>query len=411
MQIALVATGTRGDVQPLLAFATAVQAAGHDVRVVAGSNFSGWIQGHGLAVFPTADVTALFQSPAGLRWAEASSPLVQLRAMRELMRGTIHDTVRDMQQSTAGADVVIGGLLSEPYLQAISEKGGARQLTAALQPTRASAVGATSLLAVLPARTSPLNRWAGTLAEHMTWTLAREGTALLRAALGLPAHNSRSYRAAMRRTPAVYAMSPTVVPPAPDINALISGYWFLDEAVAPPAELVQFLAAGPPPVYVGFGSMPSSDPNALLGMIGAALDAVGRRGVVARGWAGPTRAAVPPHLHVVDSIAHSWLFPQVAAVVHHGGAGTTAAGLRAGRPTLIVPHIADQPYWAGQVHALGVGARPLPRARLTTATLIAHLQPLLTDEALQARAAALGATIRAERGVDNAVAWLETQLR
>jgi UDP:flavonoid glycosyltransferase YjiC (YdhE family) len=205
----------------------------------------------------------------------------------------------------------------------------------------------------------------------------------------------------------LYAIDPHVVPPVDDTNAVTTGYLFLDEAYTPPADLIRFLEAGDAPVYVGFGSMSSSDPMRTIHLIAEALAKVGRRGVLARGWSGADHITVPDHIYLLDKTSHTWLFPHMAAVVHHGGAGTTAAGLRAGKPTLIVPHMADQPYWGRRIHELGVGVKPIPRHQLTLDTLTKRLKTLLTDSDIQTRAVALGDQIRADDGVANAVNWIQ----
>jgi UDP:flavonoid glycosyltransferase YjiC (YdhE family) len=229
----------------------------------------------------------------------------------------------------------------------------------------------------------------------------------LRERLKLPAHTAASYLRAARTIPALYAMSPHVVPPIRDANVYTTGYWFLDESAAPSADLERFLAAGDAPVYVGFGSMSSSDPAATLRLIVAATERAGRRAVIGRGWSGAAALDLPETVYMLDAAPHQWLFPRMAALVHHGGAGTTAAGLAAGKPTLIVPHMADQPYWGRRVAELGVGVAPLPRRKLSLATLAERLEQLLGDRSIQARAEALGRQIRNERGVEAAVVWIE----
>jgi sterol 3beta-glucosyltransferase len=125
--------------------------------------------------------------------------------------------------------------------------------------------------------------------------------------------------------------------------------------------------------------------------------------VLASGWGGLTRSELPENVFMVDSVPHDWLFPQVAAVVHHGGAGTTGAGLRAGKPTLICPFMADQPFWGRLVQQLGVGPKPIPQWQLTAEGLADALKTAVQDETMQQRAAELGEKIRAEDGVARAV--------
>jgi sterol 3beta-glucosyltransferase len=139
------------------------------------------------------------------------------------------------------------------------------------------------------------------------------------------------------------------------------------------------------------------------GIVVEALRASGQRGLLASGWGGLKPASLPPDVFLVDAVPHDWLFPRVAAVVHHGGAGTTAAGLRAGRPTVICPFLADQPFWGRVVHGRGVGPKPIPQRRLTVTSLAAAIDAAVHGGAMRRRAAELGEQIRAEDGVARAV--------
>ncbi|MDQ2995642.1 MAG: glycosyltransferase [Chloroflexota bacterium] len=138
-----------------------------------------------------------------------------------------------------------------------------------------------------------------------------------------------------------------------------------------------------------------------------ALAETGQRGLLARGWGGLAATEVPDNVQLIDAAPHDWLFPRTTAVVHHGGAGTTAAGLRAGKPTVICPFLGDQPFWGTLVHARGVGPEPIPQRRLTAARLAAAIHTAIQDSEIQQRAAALGARISAEDGVANAIAIIE----
>ena len=179
----------------------------------------------------------------------------------------------------------------------------------------------------------------------------------------------------------------------------------------PPPALAAFLAQGEPPVYVGFGSMGGHNPAQVAELVVAALAQAQRRGVLLTGWGGMAAQAVPDSIFVLDAAPHSWLFPRMAAVVHHGGAGTTAEGLRAGVPTVIVPFIVDQPFWGKRVEQLGVGPSAIPHKRLTVDQLAHAIHRATTDTGMQQRAAALGRALRAERGVEQAVSLVQHYLR
>jgi sterol 3beta-glucosyltransferase len=184
-----------------------------------------------------------------------------------------------------------------------------------------------------------------------------------------------------------------------------TGYWFLDEPGGwqPPKGLLDFLEGGPAPVYVGFGSV--GDPQqaaATTRLVAAALQQAGQRGVLATGWQGMAQMDdLPEGIYMLESAPHSWLFPRMAAVVHHGGAGTTAAGLRAGVPSVVVPFSNDQFAWGQRVFELGVGAPPIPRKKLTAEKLARAIEFAL-GENLKNAAGELGVKIRSENGAQAA---------
>lgn len=216
-------------------------------------------------------------------------------------------------------------------------------------------------------------------------------------------------------TPIVYGYSRHVAPVPPDWGdwLYVTGYWFLDadDSWRPPADLVAFLDDGPPPVYVGFGSMVDQEAEAVTKIVLQALASSGRRAILLGGWSRLGQGKLPESILRVDWAPHSWLFPRMAAVVHHGGAGTTAAGLRAGVPDVIVPYFADQPFWAGRVRALGVGPEPIPRQKLTAERLAEAIESASMDEEMGRRARELGRKIQAEDGVATAVPLIERLLR
>ena len=211
--------------------------------------------------------------------------------------------------------------------------------------------------------------------------------------------------------PVLHCVSPYVLPRPDDwaAHVYMSGYWFLDQGAdwQPSDDLQAFLDAGDPPVYVGFGSMAGRDPQRLARIVVDALLQAGVRGIIASGWGGLQAGDLPETIFQIDQAPHDWLFPRVAAVVHHGGAGTTAAGLRAGCPTVICTFIADQPFWGDRVHKLGAGSQPIPQKKLTAAKLAAAIREVTTDPAIKRNAEALGANIRGEDGIANAIRVIE----
>ena len=211
--------------------------------------------------------------------------------------------------------------------------------------------------------------------------------------------------------PMIYAYSPVVLPRPSDWGQFkqVSGYWFLDGAsdYEPPGQLAAFLDGGSPPIYVGFGSMVDHERDETTAIVIDAVSRAGRRAILHAGWSGLGSGDMPDSILVVDDVPHDWLFRRCAAVVHHGGAGTTAAGLRAGVPTVVVPFFLDQFFWAWRVRDLGAGPPGIPRKRLTAERLAAAMVQATDDETMRARAAAIGERIRGEDGLARGVSLVE----
>jgi sterol 3beta-glucosyltransferase len=205
----------------------------------------------------------------------------------------------------------------------------------------------------------------------------------------------------------LFAFSRHVIPPPADWSGIaeVTGYWPLAarEGWDPPIDLERFLAAGPPPIYIGLGSGGEAAGAAWIDAAREALAECGLRGILDLGSGKVTPEDLPATMCAVRDIPHAWLFPRVAAVVHHGGAGTTGAGLTAGRPTVVVPTTSDQPFWGRRVHALGVGPQPIPVRRLTARDLARAISMAATDAAMKWQADDLGKRIRSEDGIGAAV--------
>jgi UDP:flavonoid glycosyltransferase YjiC (YdhE family) len=263
--------------------------------------------------------------------------------------------------------------------------------------------------ALHPSPTCPhlgLPRWLNRLTWWLNdrfWNLLYRGSINReRGRLGLPPV-SNAFRHVLS-APLVLASEPRLGLPPPDspFVAVQTGAWFLPAPEPLEPTLAAFLAAGPPPVYVGFGSMADRHAACTTAVVIAAARAAGLRVVIGGGWANLGDAARDPDVHVVPSVPHDKLFPHLCAVVHHGGAGTTAAAARAGIPQVVIPHFLDQFFWADRVRTLGLGPTPVPRTKLTARRLTAALRACLGEPAFRERARAFAPTMvqdGLERGV------------
>lgn len=418
MKITVLAIGSRGDVQPAVALGKGLAARGHAVRVLCGTNFHPWIAKHGLEAAPAAvDIQAVMESDLGREWvAKGTNPMAQGRILQRLMDEYGWPIAEDIVRTCEGAEVILSSFTSDLNASAIAEASGAAHISAPLQPSPlATRHGPAALTAMAPRRDSVLNLLFGKLVvEPMVWRwYGPVANRVRRERLGLaPIARKRAFEA-LRRTPTIHGYSAHVSPRAPDWpdGWEVSGYWFLDEAeaYAPPEALTRFLAAGEPPVCIGFGSMSAGDAAPLTKLFVDAVAQSGRRAILLAGWSALGGVELPETILRLDAVPHDWLYPRVAAVVTHGGAGTVGASLRAGRPTVVVPHMADQLYWARRVAELGVGPPAIERPKLRAENLAAAIRAA-GDEEMRRRAEELGRRIREEDGVGRAVEMIERHL-
>jgi sterol 3beta-glucosyltransferase len=414
MRIAIIATGSRGDVEPYLALGKGLAKAGHYVRLITHENFAALVNAHGVEFWPIeGNVQDVAQGMAGL--IEGGNFFAIMAKMAKEAERAALKLAKGGLAACQSMELILAGLGGVFVGAALAEKLHIPLLQAYYIPFTPTRAFPSFIAPWLPAWSGGIpNRLSHLLARQVMWQSFRAADGLARKeVLGLPsaplfgpfsAKNLRDY-------PVLYGYSPSVIPPPPDWDARIcvTGYWFLEppEDWSPPMALVDFLEAGPPPVYVGFGSMSHRQPGETMDLILAALARAGQRGIVLAGWGGLQKSDLPRSVMMVDSVPFAWLFPRVAAVVHHGGAGTTAAGLRAGIPSIVVPFFGDQPYGGQRVASLGVGPAPIPRKKLTADRLAQAIEKVVSDRAIRQRAADLGALIRTDDGVARAVAVVQ----
>jgi sterol 3beta-glucosyltransferase len=404
MKIAILTLGTRGDVQPYVALGLGLQRAGHTVVLATDQGFASFVESYGLE-FAAFDIgfVALMQSAQG---KAAMAGKGRLKLLQQVMP-QLRKMMDDAWQAAQGADVIIfhGKVVGSPH---IAEKLGVPAFLAmampAYSPTRAFAtpvIGGGNFGGALNKLSYNLFLKAATLPYRGLIKRFRTET------LGMPPLNGDDMLLRGKPIPKLYGYSAHVVPVPVDWDQTshVTGYWFLPAQSnwQPPRELLYFLGQGAPPVYVGFGSMASEDSERVTGIVVDAVMQSGQRAILASGWGGLRQANASPNIFHMDSAPHDWLFPRCAAVVHHGGAGTTAAGLQAGKPTLICPFLGDQPFWGRRVHELGVGPKPIPQKKLSAAALAQAMRLVATDTGMAQRAQTLGTKIAAEDGVARAI--------
>ncbi|MFI9503604.1 glycosyltransferase [Nocardia sp. NPDC052566] len=406
-KVLLTAFGTRGDVAPMIGLGDRLQQAGHQVVLTAPSEFSELITACGLRWLPFDVHIDADYDPDGQNRVQLAMNLITpagLLATGRMLLTTLHDEE---------ADVLLLSPFAEFAGHALAEARGIPSMGVRLQPVSITADHPPATLT--SASMGALgNRAAGYLSAAAVDRVYSSTFAGLRDQLGLPRVSAATLR--RRRTaaewPILHGYSRHVAPRPVDWRPGLDvvGYWWPPRPTGwqPPPELLTFLEAGPPPVYIGFGSlnMPKAEAARLSELVTRALRIAGVRGIVQAGWAGLNVDS--DDVLTIGDTPHDWLFDRVAAVVQAGGAGTAAASLRAGLPSVVIPASGgDQPFWAKRLRVLGVSAATLSRRRLTAERLAAAIDSALTDPTHRANAERLSAQIATEDGAGQVVTAVE----
>jgi sterol 3beta-glucosyltransferase len=413
MHVVMTTVGTRGDVQPFVALGRALGARGHRVDLATHVDHESFVRGHGLGFRPIGgSFLALVQSELGRAWIESGDNLARyLKTTRAAFGSVLPTWYADSGRACEDADVVV----THPMVCGafhVAEKRSVPLVCVSLYPVIASGELAPMTFPRMPAW-GWLRRFVWNQASRGMSAIARPYLAAHRAELGLPPVRPKDeFREALLRGRVLHAYSGHLVPRPRDWpdNVQVTGFLTLPAApdYLPPPGLEAFLRAGEPPIYVGFGSMTGRDPEELTRTTLDAIRRAKQRAVVVTGWGGIEPGRVQGEdVYLAREVPHDWLFPHVRAAVHHGGAGTTAASLRAGLPTLVVAFFGDQTFWGHHVGAVGAGPRPLQRRALDPVTLGEAIARTVACESYAKAARALGEKLRAEDGVGAAVARVE----
>jgi len=415
MKICVLAFGSRGDVQPAVALSARLAGRGHEVRLVAPMNFAKLAAGRGFDfVALPLDMTEELQSEADILFSGGGNPLAFIRWSIKFWRKAIGIVSPSVLEAGEGVELVVGAGLMDTLGGMLAERLGVPCVYAWWVPMLAARdFFFDTIENPLPRLPGWLNRGVFQTYDSVLWlatrgalSRAREDFALGRAGLTPP------LRAALARGETLLlAYSDELLPRSREwpANVETTGWWTLPDGLGwtPPPELARFLAEGREPIYVGFGSMTFKDRDETFRAVLGALDKTGARAIVAAGWGGLQREDLPASVFALDEAPHDWLFDRVAAIVHHGGAGTTGAAVRAGKPSIVTPFIVDQFAWARTLCARGIAPEPLPHRKLTADALAAAITTALGDADMRRRAAKIGERVRAEDGVGRAVAVIE----
>lgn len=409
MKITILTYGSRGDAQPFLPLSLALMEKGHYVKLAAPFRFQDLIEEYGI------NFVSLAGDPEDLsrRLNDAGHNFIKM--MRELTDHAIEigtDILRQIEDASSDTDLII-----HTFTHAVGAHTRAREKNIPDIHIQTfpmfTATGDCPNITFPDLRLRALNRFTHQISKKITWRTSRIGFEQVRRRVGLPKrilYWPFDDNPPHPRTPILCAWSPIVLPASSDWSPYVhvTGYYFFphNNSYLPPAELDSFLQAGKPPVCITtFGSMINRDAERIDQIVRASLKRTGNRGVILAGW-----SRVPNHssddLFYLEAIPHDWLLPRCKMIIHHGGAGTTSAGLRAGIPNIVVPFTAYQPFWGRRVQAIGAGPKPIPVKKLTVEKLTWAIAEVEND-VLRKCAQAVGRRIRSEDGVRQAIELIE----
>lgn len=420
MKILIITFGSRGDVQPYVALGKELQKAGHIITICTASRFESFIKEHNLLyAYMTDEFLKIIDTDMGRDVIENSAGLFGIISsifkLIKYIKPLAKEMINDSWEAAKITDPDL--IIFHPKILgavSISEKLSIPLIMANLQPM----IVPTKEFPMAGMPTLNIGRWY----NKSTYSLIKLGLKMydkivndfrvntLNIAQNLK-NNDMLSNAKGKPIPILHAYSKYIVPRPSDwpSQATVNGYWFLDqlENWQPSTTLKSFLEAGEAPVYIGFGSMAGKNPEKITKICIEAINKANLRGILATGWGGLQTNQLPDNILKIDKAPHSWLFPRVSSVVHHGGAGTTAAALRAGKPMTICPFIADQPFWGKRINMLKVGPRPIPYKKLTVKRLTNALLQMSKDKTMRERAKELAELISKENNFKNTIKMIE----
>ncbi|MBR2925867.1 MAG: glycosyltransferase family 1 protein [Clostridia bacterium] len=413
MRITMICIGSTGDVRPYIVLGRELKRRGHDVKIAAFDTFEQAVLKEGMRFHCISGDVRDFMATV---MSNGANGVAFLKQVRNSLVDIIDPFLEDLEAACEDAEALIATFFGQ-IIQSIAEVKHIPFIQTHYYPMDRNKTA--------PIAAAPGQR-VGRAWNNMTYPVGYLLISALekyylsdwRKARGMTPRKldaKPNYQLNGHIVPVVYAMSPLLMPRPVDWGANIhmTGFWLDDQAAAdyhPEPELEAFLAAGEAPVYIGFGSMVSGDMGETQRIV---LEAVGRSGVraiMAKGWGG-VELPDTPNVYMADFVPHDWLFSKVKAVVHHGGAGTTAAGILAGKPTLVIPFGGDQPFWGNRVRQLGVGPKPISREHLTVRRLSKALTQLVSTKSYEVAAKELGQRMKNEDGDALAVDLIEHELR
>lgn len=411
MNITILTFGSRGDVQPFLPLSLGLMSRGHKVILAAPARFKSLVEEHGITFFPLAG------DPEELSRRLNDAGYNFFKLLKELMSHAVDigaEMMRQTDEACRNADLIIHTFAHAVGAHTLAREKNIPDIHIQTFPMF-TPTGDYPNISLPNLGYRFLNRLTHTVSLKITELTSSLGFEQIRRRAGLPKRKLYSPFKDFPprlRTPILCAWSPSLIPPSNDWSPRVhvTGYYFFpyNDSYTPPNELKEFLA-GKPPICISFGSMVHKNAEKVDEIIRESLKRTGNRGIILSGWGSAHRESKNDLLYL-ESAPHDWLLPKCRMLIHHGGAGTTSAALRAGIPQVVVPFMADQPFWGSRVYAVGVAPKPIRVSQLSVEKMVSAMAEAESKIILE-RAQLMGQMIRSEDGVGNAVAWIESYVR
>jgi sterol 3beta-glucosyltransferase len=422
MRITILAIGSRGDIQPYMALSKGLSSAGHSVRLATHTAFATLVRSHDIDFFPLDDEPhEFFQTDRGRASLNGNTnAFVYLYRLVRMLDPLIDGYMERCGEACKDADSIIvtylSFLLGYSLAERLKKPLVATFLQPSLLPTKAFPEPTAFRLPQRPQSFGEtLNYQSHLGAGTIFWKLFTPAVNRARKSIyHLPPLPKESLFATLPEHVALilYGYSTQLLSKPDDWGETthVTGFWMLEHAQVwhPEPDLIDFLQSGPPPVYIGFGSMSSYHPGDTLRIAQETLLHTGQRGIILVEKDYMREQKISEQIYVTNGVPHDWLFPRMSVIIHHGGAGTTAASLLAGKPTIVVSHIVDQQFWGDRIAFLGVGPRPLSRRHLSAGKLEKALHSVIGNEDMKRKAEEVGKRLREENGVEQAVCAINT---
>lgn len=419
LKLTILALGSRGDVQPIVALGRGLADAGYTVRMVTMRNFEAIVRQQGLDFLPVdGDAQALTNAMINDGGRTRGLNLFQMARGIMTTFGALVESYHQAftDEALRDSDAILCQLPGGFYGYDLAEALGVPYFALSVIPQEITSAYPIALFPNQRSFGPAYNRLTYRLAQQIAWQPFRRANTRFRRHFGLPSASfwwGNMRRMSRERVPVLQGFSDHVIPREPDWgdHVYTTGYWPLNETGwQPSVALTAFLDQGEPPVFIGFGSMPVPDPKLTSRLILDALRETGKRGILHAGWAKLEADDLPETVFSLDYAPYAWLFPRMAAVIHHGGSGTTGFALRSSVPSMVVPFTADQPFWGKRTHDLGVGPEPIPFPKLTTERLADAIRTMTGSDSMRQVAIRLRDAMADEDGIARAVEIIQRYL-